>query len=224
MSRNVLVAIVGLLVFLIVAGAVYLQIWASASRTDLVWAVSRSVQSGDLLTADNVHQVRIPSSGDAWDFFTGDLVGAHARAAHEMSAATIIFKHDVEQRDLALVTISLRTPPPLAHGQTIDVYAQIGTQTQIVGRRLAVEQSSGGTCSIWVPAQNEPSWITLQASNVALYAAQSSGVGVPDARAQGLQDALNTLGGSGAGSMGTTPRFPTSTPSVASPQPTPKKP
>lgn len=217
MSRNVLVAVVGLLVFLVVAGAVYLQIWTSATRTDLVWAVSHEVQPGDPLTADNVHQVQIRSSGDAWDFFSGDLIAAHARAAHDMSAATLIFKNDVDQRDMALVTLTLRTPPPLSHGQTIDVYAQVGNQTQLVGRRLAVEQVSGGSCSVWVTAQDEPAWITLEAGNVALYAARSTGVGVPQVRFQGVQEALSTLGGGSALPGG--PVFPPLVPS-----PTPRKP
>jgi hypothetical protein len=217
MSRNVLVAFVGLLVFLVVAGAVYLQIWASANRTDLVWAVSHEVQPGDLLTADNVHQVRIPSSGDAWDFFSGDLIAAHARAAHDMSAATLIFKNDVDRRDMALVTLTLRNPPPLSHGQTVDVYALVGTQTQLAGRRLAVETVNSGSCSVWVPAQDEPAWITLQADNVAFFAARSTGVGVPQGRVQGVQEALNTLAG-GSGLPGG-PILPPITPS-----PTPKKP
>lgn len=222
MSRNVLVALVGLLVFLVVAGAVYLQIWASASRTDLVWAVSRQVQSGDQLTADNVHQVRIPSSGDAWDFFSGDLIAAHARAAHDMSAATLIFKKDVDQRDMALVTLTLRNPPPLSHGWTIDVYAQVGTQTQLAGRRLPVEEFNNGTCSVWVVAQDEPYWVSLQANNVALYAARSSGVGVPQTRVQGTQEALNALAGASGAAGGPFPTVPTFPP--LTPTPTPKKP
>src|SRR5262245_4746768 len=222
MSRNVLVAIVGLLVFLVVAGAVYLQIWSSASRTDLVWAVSHAVQSGDALTADNVHQVRLPSSGDTWDFFSGDLIAAHARAAHDMSAATLIFKNDVEQRDMALINLSLKNPPPLSHGQTVDVYAQVGGLTQLVGRRLAVEDVSTGHCSVWVTAENEPFWVSLEASNVALYAARSTGVGVPQTRVQGIQDALNALAG-GSALPGSLP-LPAPTPVAPAPSATPRKP
>jgi hypothetical protein len=121
MSRNVLVAGVGLLVFLIVAGAVYLQILNSASRSDTVWAVSRAVAAGDQLTGDVVRQTHVPASGDTWDFYSGDLLAAHARASHDMAAGTIVFKKDVQTQDMALVTLSLRTPPPLTHGMTIDV-------------------------------------------------------------------------------------------------------
>jgi hypothetical protein len=215
MSRNVLVAGVGLLVFLIVAGAVYLQILNSASRSDTVWAVSRAVAAGDQLTGDVVRQTHIPASGDTWDFYSGDLLAAHARASHDMAAGTIVFKKDVQTQDMALVTLSLRTPPPLTHGMTIDVYAYSASGTQTVGRHLAVNQYQGGTASVWVPAADEPEWITLQANNVALYAAVSNGVGVPQTRGQGVQEALATLGGGSTvgGPVTTAPTpFPTAVP------------
>src|SRR6266436_2204171 len=109
MSRNVLVALVGLLVFLVVAGAVYLQIIVSARQADTVWAVTSSVTAGDELNGANARQVHIPRTGDTWDYFTGDL--GHARAAHDMAPGTVIFNSDILQGDLALVTLSLKTPP-----------------------------------------------------------------------------------------------------------------
>jgi len=210
-SRNLLVLLVGLLVFIAVAGAIYLQILASARASDLVWAVTRPVQAGDPLTPDNVHRTRIPRSGDSWDFYTGDLVAAHARAAHPMAAGTIVFKDDVLDQDLALVTLTLKNSPPLAHGQTIDVYAQIGSRTLIVGRRLVVDGVEGSNTSVWVPATDEPAWIALQANSVALFAARSSGVGVPEVQAESIDDALASLSGAGAATVAPVPPSPSST-------------
>jgi hypothetical protein len=215
MSRNVLVAILGLMVFVVVAGAIYLQILLSARETDAVWAITRSVSAGDVLDSSNVHQTRIPRSGDSWDFYAGDLLGTHVRAAHQMRVGTILFSSDVSKNEVALVTLSLRTPPPLKHGETVDVYAQVSGQTILVGRRLAVEEVSGNNCSVWVPVADEPSWITLQAGNVSLLAAMSTGIGVPQARSQTVQDALGTLNGAGAPVPIVIP--------VTSPTPTPKK-
>jgi hypothetical protein len=207
MSRNVLVAFLGMVVFLVVAGAVYLEIAAAARATDVVWEVSRSVSAGDVLTSDNVHQTRVPRASDTLDYFTGNLLGAQARASHDMAAGTIVFQNDVLDQDVALVNLTLRTPPQLGHGQTIDVYAQVGGQTMMVGRRLMVDQVTGSNCSVWVPASDEPYWITLQAGNVALYAARSTGIGVPQYHAQSMQEAIAALtGGSVSG-------LPTPTPS-----------
>ena len=214
MSRNVLVAAVAILVFLVAAGAIYLQIWTSGTRTEQVWQLSRAVVAGDPLTGDNVRQVSFPAAGDTPDYFRGDLIGAHARASHEMATNTVLYRLDVLTVDLALVTLTLKQPPPLSHGTTVDVYAQVGgSSAQLVGRRLVVDQVNGGTASVWVPAAEEPAWIMLQASNTALFAARSTGVGVPQTRTQTLQDALATLGGGSA-----------TGPVTSAPSPTPKKP
>ena len=217
MSRNVLVAILGMVVFLVVAGAFYLEIAASSRAADTVWMVSRAVAAGDVLTNDNVYRARVARAGDPLDYYTGDLLGRHARAAHEMSAGTILFSHDVLEQELALVNLTLRTPPALAHGQTVDIYALVGNQTMIVGRRLTVEQVGGtnnSNLSVWVPAADEPAWVTLQASNVALFAARSTGIGVPQTRAQSMQDAISTLtGGSATGPPVTVPVSPGPSPS-----------
>jgi hypothetical protein len=224
MSRNVLVAIVAMLVFVVVAGAVYLELAASVGAKDLVWEVSRSVTAGELLTPDNVQQQRIPHAGQTLDYFTGQLQANVSRAAHDMGAGTILFQDDVLTDDLALVNLNLKTPPQLARGQTIDVYAQVGSQTVMVGRRLMVDQvntsSTSSSVAVLVPAADEPHWINLQASNVALFAARSSGIGVPQLRAQTMQDAIAALSG-GATGIGTIVQTPAPTPSP-SPSPTKK--
>jgi hypothetical protein len=230
MSRNVLVAIVAMLVFVVVAGAVYLEVIASASAKDLVWEVSRSVTTGELLTSDNVQQQRVPHAGQNLDYFTGQLQTNVSRAAHDMGAGTLLFQDDVLNDDLALVNLTLRTSPQLARGQTIDVYAQQGDQTTLVGRRLMVDQvtSSGGSSSsannsvaVLVAAADEPYWISLQASNVALYAARSSGIGVPQVRAQS-KDAIAALSGGATAGLGTGTFVPTTPTPSPTPSPTKK--
>jgi len=218
MSRNALVAILGMVVFLVVAGAFYLEIAAAARATDVVWMTTRPVEAGDPLDQTNVQRTRIPRGGSTLDYYTQNLLKDPKRAAHEMSAGTILFGHDVlDQDDMALVNLTLRTPPSLAHGQSIDVYAQQGSQTMLVGHGLTVDQISGtnGTnASVWVKVADEPLWIALQAGNVTLFAARSTGVGV----AQGglsTQDAIRSLGG------GISTGQPVVNPS---PSPTPRKP
>lgn len=219
MSRNALVAILGLVVFLVFAGAVYLEIVASSGATDSVWMVTKPVAAGDKLTTDNVHRSRVPRAGDNLDYFTGDVLKKESWAAHQMETGTILFTHDVSQENRALVNLTLRTPPQVGHGQSIDVYAQQGSRTTLVGRNLTVEtvtsNSNGTNMSIWVQAIDEPSWVTLQASNVALYAARSTGVGVTQGQAQTTQQAIDSLVGASATSPIVTPS--------PSPSPSPSK-
>jgi len=206
MSRNALVAILLMVIFLVVAGAFYLEIAASARATDQVWMVSRSVSAGDVLSLDNTQRTRVPRAGSDLDYYTNDLVKKPGRAAHDMAAGTVLFSNDVIDKEQALVSLTLRAAPPLAHGQPVDIYVQVGSQTMIMGRRLIVEQvaannagtSNSTTVAIWVPAADEPSWITLQASNAPLLAARSTGVGVPQGRGQTMQDAISTLSGGSA--------------------------
>lgn len=194
--RNVVVAGAAVFLFLVVAGAVYLEILLTARATDRVWAVTTPVSAGDELNALNLKQVRFPQTGDNWDYYQGNLLAGGRRAAHDMRAGTIVFRNDVLDQDMALVTLSLKTPPPLSHGSRIDVYAQVGGQTIMVGRGLIVQSVSGANCSVWVPASDEPAWVTVAASNLALFAARSSGVGVPQAtRGQGVSEAVATLSG-----------------------------
>lgn len=197
MSRNFLVAVLGMLVFLVVAGAVYLEIATSAGASDQVWQVTRAVSAGDVLTSDAVQRTRIPHAGDGLPYFTGKL-DKNTRAAHDMATGTILFSNDVLQQDLALVNLTLKASPTLVHGETIDVYVQVGSQTTIVGRRLVVDNASNNACAVWVPASDEPHWITLQASNVSLFAARSTGVGVPQTRPESMSDAIAALSGGSA--------------------------
>ena len=215
--RNALLAAAALLVFVAVAVAVDLQIVLQAHSTQTVWAVTRPVSAGDQLTSANVRQVQIPQTGTTWDFYSGDLLKDSRRVGHAMNAGTMIFRTDLLPQDLSLVTLSLKTPPPVTHGDPVDVYATVNGRTLIVGRHLLVETTSGNNYSVWVPAGDEPAWITLQANNVALFAAQSSGVGVPDTQAQNISDAISTLSG-GTVSPGSA----TASPSP-SPTPSPRK-
>src|SRR5689334_20732295 len=107
MSRNALVAILGLVVFLVFAGAVYLEIVASSGATDSVWMITKPVAAGDKLTADNVHRSRVPRAGDNLDYFGGDVLKKQSWAAHQMETGTILFTHDVSQDDRALVNLTL---------------------------------------------------------------------------------------------------------------------
>jgi hypothetical protein len=227
-SRSVLVAFVGVLVFCLVAGAIYLEILTSARATQLAWEVTQPVAAGQELTTANVTEVRVPAADGGWDLVRGNLPAEHRRAAHGMSAGTVLFNSDLLQQDLALVTLTLKAPPPLGQGDSIDVYALVDGRTQMVGRSLIVDHVDGDSAFVWVPAPDEPAWITLEASQVALFAALSSGVGVPQDSSQSMAEALAQLRGGTVPGGGLPPEEVVPTPSAApasspSPTPTPRR-
>jgi hypothetical protein len=215
--RNALLAGATLLVFIAVAAAVDLQIIFQSRSTQSVWALTHSVVAGDLLGADNVRRVQIPLNGASSNFYTGDLLRAGRRAEHKMQAGTIVYETDLLTRDTSLVTLSLKTPPPVGRGDTVDVYAFLGDRTRIVGRNLAVDSTNGSNFAVRVPTEDEPYWITLQANNVALYAAKSQGVGVPQGTGHSVSDAVSSLGGGtfAPGGAATTPGGVTASPTPA---------
>jgi hypothetical protein len=221
--RNALLAGTALLIFVAVAVAVDLQIVLQARSTQPVWAVTKEVSAGDQLGGDNVRRVQVPRTGESWDFYTGDLLKSSRRADHPMNPGTMIFQTDLLPQDLSLVTLSLKNSPTLAHGDSVDVYATVGDRTMMVGRKLVVEAASGSNYSVWVPASDEPAWITLEANNVGLFAALSSGIGVPQGEAQNISEAISSLSGGsvqpGAIDVSPSPSFP----QAPSPTPSPRK-
>ena len=62
--------------------------------------------------------------------------------------------------------------PPLAAGNTIDVFAALtGDQQVLIGHDLIVNTVSGGSLTLLVPVADEASWIAVGSSNVALHVA-----------------------------------------------------
>jgi hypothetical protein len=118
---------------------------------------------------------------------------------------------------MVLVPVSFKAAPPLKNGDVIDVYTQLGTRTIQVGKSLTVESPT----TIWVPAVDEPSWITLQANSAPLFAVTSSGVGVPVSGGLGIQDAVSSLAGSVAGGSTASSLAPLP-PATSAPSPTPR--
>ena len=82
----------------------------------------------------------------------------------------------------------------MAAGDTLDVYAVVGSRTVLVGRRLVVV-STGNPMTLLVPAADEPNWVALEANNVSLFAAKSAGVGVPTSAGVAVNDAISSLSG-----------------------------
>jgi hypothetical protein len=175
-----------------VIGLLYLQAIAQTRATRVAWVVTRDVIAGAVLDDGNVKRVRVPAAGDS--FAVLEASPLRRRAAHRMGAQTLLAPDDLMGEDLVQVPVSVRAAPGLAAGDTIDVYAVVGSRTVLVGRRLVVV-STGSPAALLVPAADEPSWVALEANNVSLFAAKSAGVGVPANGGVGVSDAISNLSG-----------------------------
>jgi hypothetical protein len=189
--------------------------------TRAAWLITKDLGPGSLLDPSNVKQVRIPQGGDHFVVLQDQPYGK--RLNHAMSAQSLLAPADVYSRDLTQVAVSLRAAPSVGPGDTIDVYAVMGSRTVMVGRSLVVI-GAGNPVTVLVPAADEASWITLQANNVPLYAAKGNGLGVPSTNSVAVTDAVATLS-AGAAAIPALPAGSMSSPSPAggaSPRPTPR--
>ena len=230
MTQRRLVAGALTLVVLAVIGLLYLQALSQGRATRVGWMVTRDLQAGTVLGAGNVKLVHIPAAGDQFVVLADNPTSR--RVAHAVRAQTLLSPSDVLSKETVQVAVSLRTAPSIAPGDTIDVYAVVGTRAVLVGRQLIVV-TTGNPLTMLVSANDEPYWIALQANNVSLFASKSDGVGVPDSGGVSVNDAIAGLTGSaqsggvlingGQGSPGVSSPFPTPSPSAPpSPSPSPR--
>jgi hypothetical protein len=219
-ARNVILYTGGLLVMIAVIGAIYLEILVQSRSTHDVWMVTQDVAAGARLTTDNVRQVSVPDTGDSIAYYAGNPIRDQKRAGHQLGRGHAVADDDLLQTQMVLVPVTFKSAPPLKNGDVIDVYTQLGSRTIQVGRSLAVDSAT----TIWVPAVDEPSWITLQANSAPLFAATSSGIGVPAGNGMGLPDAVGSLSSSISGGSSLEPVAPVPPPSPsATPTPRPTR-
>jgi len=197
-ARNLILAVGGAIVLVAAIGAIYLEILVQSRSTHEVWMVTQDVPAGARLTTDNVRQASIPDTGDRVLYYRGNPIDDGRRAGHSLTTGHLLADDDLLRTQMVLVPVNFKAAPPLNRGDMIDVYTQLGNKTIQVGKRLPVESPT----TIWVPAVDEPSWITLGANNAPLFAASSAGVGVPASPGLGIQEAVATLAGSVAGGTG----------------------
>jgi hypothetical protein len=197
-ARNLILAVGGVLVLVAAIGAIYLEIIVQSRSTHEVWMVTQDVPAGARLTADNVRRASIPDTGDHVLYYRGNPVDDGRRAGHTLTTGHLLADDDLLRTQMVLVPVNFKAAPPLNRGDVIDVYTQLGSKTVQVGKNLPVESAT----TIWVPARDEPSWITLEANNAPLFAATSAGIGVPASPGLGMQDAVATLSGSIVNSPG----------------------
>jgi hypothetical protein len=218
--RRQLVGAALTLVVIAVIGLLYLQTIAQSRATRDAWVLTRDIAAGALLGDADVKRVRVPAVGD--QFTVLDASPLHRRTAHRMRAQTLLTADDLLDEDTVQVPVSVRIAPGVSEGDTLDVYAVVGGRTVLVGRRLIVA-GAGNPMTLLVGAADEPNWVALEANNVSLFAAKSTGVGVPPNPAVAVSDAISSLSGTSQG--GTVlagagqPAVPTP---PASPQPTPR--
>ena len=218
MSQRRLVAAALTAVVLAVIGLLYLQAIAQGRATRPAWMLTRDVAAGALLDESSVKRVRVPGAGDQFSVLEESPL--HRRAAHRLHAQSLLTQDDLLDRDTVQVPLTIRSAPAVAAGDGLDVYAAVGGRTVLVGRHLLVV-TPANPLTLVVAAADEPFWIALQANNVSLFAAKSSGVGVPAVGGGvAVNDAISSLSGSASSGLVLTN---SSAPAGSPPSPSPNR-
>lgn len=183
--------------FVAVLGGIFYYGFYNASAHMEGWVVTAPVQPGAVLTPSDLKQVAVPATGGQFQVLTQDPSGRRVTVA--LQPGDLLTSSLLDPSTTAEVPLSVHMAPNLSPGSTIDIYADVNGQTEILGRGMVV--ASTNPLTILVPDQDEPLWISVAGSSTTLIVADSSGIGVPSSNVSVLQSiqALDVVsGGSGA--------------------------
>jgi len=152
----------------------------NATQTVSVWIVTHDVMAGAPFDASDVQLTQVRAGSGDFNFEVAGPATFHALFARSLSVHDLLRSDDlVPVTAQSEVAITVEGAPPLAPGETIDVFAALtGQQQVLIGHDLTVNTVSGGSVTMLVPTGDEASWIAVGSSNVALHVALT----VPGAR------------------------------------------
>jgi hypothetical protein len=190
-------------VIVAVLGVIVYTEQMNATQMASVWVVTHDVVAGTPFSANNVQLVEVRSGSGDFNFEVEGPSTFHALFVRSLTTNDILRSDDLIAASAeSQVAITVEDAPPLAPGDDIDVYAAVSTGQQVlVGHDLVVNTVSGSSITILVPVADEPAWIAIGASNVALHAAMT----VPGAQLApsplSADTAINILCGAACGGL-----------------------
>jgi hypothetical protein len=190
-------------VILAVLGVIVYTEQMNATQMASVWVVTHDVVAGTPFSSNNVQLVEVRSGSGDFNFEVEGPSAFHALFVRSLTTNDILRSDDLIAASAeSQVAITVEDAPPLAPGNDIDVYAAVSTGQQVlVGHDLVVNTVSGSSITVLVPVADEPAWIAIGASNVALHAAMT----VPGAQLApsplSADTAINILCGAACGGL-----------------------
>ncbi len=146
---------------------------SNATQTVSVLIVTHDVSAGSSYDVSDVQLVQVRAQAGDFNYETRAPALFPARFARNLATNDILRADDlIANAAQSVVALTVETPPPLSAGQSIDIFAALaGDQQVLVGHDLVVNTVSGGSVTVLVPVADEASWIAVGSSNVALHVA-----------------------------------------------------
>ncbi|MBJ7595975.1 MAG: hypothetical protein JF886_14175 [Candidatus Dormibacteraeota bacterium] len=220
MRRTVAIAAVVIAMLAAVGIAAGVLVVNAGAKTT-AWVTTQNLPAGATLDSSNVHQVQLSTGTDPYTVMTTSPLGR--QLAHGVQPNDILRADDFVSSTMVEVPITFKLAPGLVVNDVIDIYAIGGGSgtaavnaaegTRLIARGVTVV-AVGNPAVISVPAAEEPLWVSLSSSSVALIATRSTGVNVPTTdHAYTTGEVLALLAQLAAGNA--------SAPTAASPSPSP---
>ena len=152
----VIVAVLGLIVY---------TERSNATQTVSVLIVTHDVSAGPSYDAADVQLVQVRAQAGDFNYETLAPSAFAARFARNLTTNDILRADDlIASAAQSVIALTVETPPPLAPGDSIDIFAALaGDQQVLVGHDLIVNTVSGGSLTVLVPVADEASWIAVGA-------------------------------------------------------------
>ncbi|HUZ71013.1 MAG TPA: hypothetical protein VMU65_14995 [Candidatus Saccharimonadales bacterium] len=146
---------------------------SNATQTVSVLIVTHDVSAGTPYDVADVQVVQVRAQAGDFNYETRGPAAFPARFARNLATNDILRADDlIANTAESVVALTVETPPPLTAGESIDIFAALaGDQQVLVGHDLIVNTVSGGSLTVLVPVADEASWIAVGSSNVALHIA-----------------------------------------------------
>jgi len=227
MRRTVAIAAVVITMLAAVGIAAGVLVINANAKTS-AWVSTRDLPAGSVLDASTVHQIQVSTGTDPYTVMTTSPAGR--QLAHAVLTNDILRPDDFVSSTMVQVPITFKLAPGLAANDVVDIYAVGGGSgaaavnaaegTRLIARGISVV-AVGSPSVIAVPATQEPLWVTLSSSSVALIATRSTGVNVPTSdHAYSTDEVLGLLAQLAAGNP-TAAASPAASSPSASPSATP---
>ena len=174
MSRQRLAAAVFFsAVIVVVLGLIVYTEQTNATQTASVWVVTHDVAAGQPFTLEDVQLVQVHAASGDFNYEVDGPTAFHAFFARSLHVNDILRSDDlIPVSAESEVAVTVEGAPALATGSTIDVFAAVTSDQQVlIGHDLIVNSVSGGAITLLVPVGDEASWIAISASNIPLHVA-----------------------------------------------------
>jgi hypothetical protein len=145
----------------------------NATATASVWVVTHNVAAGAAYSSDDVELVQVRAGSGDFNYQVDGPKTFRALFARSLVANDILRTDDLIPVSAdSEVAVTVEDAPALTAGNTIDVFAAVTADQQVlIGHDLIVNSVSGGSLTLMVPVADEASWIAVGASNTPLHVA-----------------------------------------------------